>query len=133
MIELKYDQVNMLANEAIKVKGEDYVYIDPSGNQAGPHNMGGCWYVHGANDLTPGCIVGHIIHAAGVSLEDLREREMGASTLLESLENAAILKADKASRIYLIMVQRAQDLGTPWGAADMVARSAVSAMNDVSE
>lgn len=111
MIELSYGEILDHALAAIAEKGDDYVY------QA-PDDRSSCWYVHRTKfDATPGCIVGHILYRAGVSLDDLTKREGGVRSLLCSLKRGGILKVDDYGEIFLTVAQAIQDKKGVWVAA----------------
>lgn len=116
MIELSIDDVSRLVAKVIVKKGSGYVYSNPS-------TPFSCFYVHDkySDDPKPGCIVGHILHEAGGSLEDLSMREASVRNLLKLLEKDGILKVDSDARNYLIIIQALQDNKIPWGKADSMA------------
>jgi hypothetical protein len=133
MIELSYTQVCNLASEAVSDKPVGYIYCNQNGEQATPIDSSFCTYVHEGEDGedSPGCIVGHIMHAAGVPLDVLKRNEVGAQSLLRDLERSEILVTDRASWLFLAATQRAQDLGTPWSAAVQIGTAAVGAQHYV--
>jgi hypothetical protein len=108
MIELTLARTKELLAEAVTLKGEDYVYVNRDGEQAG-HDTS-CHYVHGDQ---PGCIVGHVLHRAGVSLADLSNYEgQGAEDPASQLTDAG----GEVVRL-LAFAQEHQDRGVPWGEA----------------
>ncbi|MFF3363612.1 hypothetical protein [Streptomyces misionensis] len=110
MIELTLARAKELLAEAVAEKGADYVYTGPDGEQGNPDRAAECYYVHGQQ---PGCIVGNVLHRAGVSLADLAQYEgQAAEDPVEQLT-----KANVAAVRLLISVQELQDRGTPWGEA----------------
>lgn len=111
MIELSYGEILDYARAAIAEKGDDYVYHASDGGSS-------CWYVHRLEGVdTPGCIVGNILHQAGVPLNELARREGGLIGLLSSLEQAEILKVDSDTEIFLSVAQAVQDRKGTWGSA----------------
>ncbi|MFF5471025.1 hypothetical protein [Streptomyces achromogenes] len=115
MIELTLDRVKELLNEAVAEKGADYVYTTPDGKQGTPEYQPTCLYVHGDK---PGCIVGHALHRAGVSLSLLLEEEQDdASSVLRSLAQLGVLSYTDGVSQLLYEAQQRQDHGTSWGEA----------------
>jgi hypothetical protein len=116
-IELTLDRTKELLAEAVALKGADYVYTTPDGEQGNPDTQPICWYVHGEE---PGCIVGHALHAAGVPLGRLREEERNdAGGVLRSLHGDSRLRFTHEDGVaeLLAAVQQDQDSGVPWGEA----------------
>ena len=108
MIELTLARAQELLAEAVAEKGEGFIYTNRNGVPAGDGVT--CHYVHGDQ---PGCIVGHVLHKAGVSLDALKEYEgQGAEHPVTDLTNAP----EDACRL-LSYAQEYQDRGIPWGAA----------------
>jgi hypothetical protein len=113
--------VTRLMEEAVALKGEDYVYEQPTSN---PDDILSptCYYVW---DNQPSCIVGHVLYAAGVPLDDLHEHEGNAALMVA----AALIPEwndgkDDSSRVgptrlvrALDKAQSAQDSGSTWGEA----------------
>lgn len=115
MIELSLDKAKELLAEAVALKGEDYVYTTPDGMQGSEDYQPYCLYVH---DDQPGCIVGHVLHAAGVSLPVLLAEETNdAEGALRNLARENTLNYEDGVSQLLQDVQGAQDKGTPWGEA----------------
>lgn len=109
MIELTLDKAKELLAEAVALKGEDYVYTTPEGVQGTEDGFPICLYVHGDQ---PGCLVGHVLAAAGAPLATLAEHEnAAASDLLWALYD----KYSDDVSLLLTEAQRAQDLGRSWG------------------
>lgn len=119
MIVLTVAKVKELLAEAVALKGADYVYTTPDGLQGTPEDQPVCLYVHGDQ---PGCIVGHALYSAGISLARLREEERNdAEGVLRNLRHDLMYEEGVPS--LLQDVQQAQDQGTPWGQA---VRSAIA-------
>ena len=113
MIQLTLERTKQLLAEAVAEKGADYVYTTPDGEQGNEDVSPNCFYVHG---FQPGCIVGHVLHKAGVSLASLREEESNnASGVLSSLRPD--LPYEPGVDVLLNEAQQAQDQGVPWGEA----------------
>lgn len=112
-INLTLDYTEELLRQAVADRGEDFVYEKPDGSNQ-------CMYVHSDG---PGCIVGYVLHAAGVSLEALSEHEgTYASNLIYYLLGEEIIdSADREATGLLDDIQDRQDAGVPWG--DAVGRS----------
>jgi hypothetical protein len=118
VIELTYDMTLRYVADSINEKDLDYIYPRPDGE--------GCYYVHSVNhEMVAGCLVGHVLHRAGVTLGELHLREGAVSDLIKSLKASEILTMDEKSRQYLIILQAIQDGGTPWGKASSPAATAV--------
>lgn len=110
-----------LLKRAVDEKGEDYVYVTPSGERAG--NGASCLYFH---DEQPGCIVGHALHYVGIKREDLIfedkyglndlnvETGINEPHLVGLLRDCNVEFTDEAHAI-LTRAQSEQDSGTPWG------------------
>lgn len=113
MPKLTMELANELLDKAIADRGADYVY-EPDENAA---KLGQCNYVHGDQ---PGCIVGHVLHQFGVSLETLKQSE-GASA--RSVLSRVAPFTNKYVRDLLADVQDYQDNGYSWGESVRRARS----------
>lgn len=112
-IELTLDRTKELLAEAVALKGADYVYTTPDGEQGNPDTSPICSYVHGEE---PGCIVGHVLHSAGIPLAELRGEERNdASGALRGLRGT--LHYEDGVAELLMAVQQDQDSGVPWGEA----------------
>ena len=110
MEELTYDRAVELAREVVAEFGEDYVYPE---NQKRPETEGclpSCVYVH---EGCPSCLVGHILHRHGVSLEDLSQNEFRGAWFVSG-EWAG---ADEKARTFLEGAQGSQDNGDTWAVA----------------
>lgn len=109
--------VTRLMEEAVALKGEDYVY-----EQRKPDDFGEtCDYIR---DGQPSCIVGHVLVAAGVRPEVLSNHEgEGAYSAINTLahcggqEGLIEWAADNDLRSALNDAQGAQDAGRTWGEA----------------
>lgn len=128
-IVLDLAKAQFLVDQAIKQKGEDYVYPRAGG--------GSCVYVdtvieHGPEygeirevPTCPSCLVGYALVKAGVDQEWFLEREINdgsASEVLGALRDDGIIMRDDEVEEYFSTVQRNQDAGVPWGEADKRAR-----------
>jgi hypothetical protein len=108
MIELTLEKAIELVEQAIADRGEDYVYERPE-------DVEECQYVHGDE---PGCIVGYILHAAGVDLGTLHDNEgIWASFVTNNLAMQNVLAADYGVACFLDSIQGEQDRGKTWGQA----------------
>lgn len=108
-INLTLDYTKELLRQAVADRGEDFVYEKPEGAEQ-------CMYVH---EDGPGCIVGYVLHAAGVPLEALNEHENTyASKMVRYLLDEEIIdSADEWAMDLLNTVQDRQDNGVSWGLA----------------
>lgn len=119
MIEITFDSAVKAMQEAIELKGPKYAYVNPNGVETGDGAM--CFYVDTARNA-PSCAVGHVLHAHGVSIDDLRGVEMEDATgALGSLEEDEILVCENRAINLLQDIQYTQDRGMTW--ADSLAES----------
>jgi hypothetical protein len=95
---------------AMKERGADFVYEKPNAAKE-------CLYVHADN--TPGCIVGLVLHNAGVPLSTLAKYEGTAARALIIclLDEQVVDSADSEALYFLDALQMHQDDTTPWGDA----------------
>lgn len=106
MFELTLDKAKELVLKAIEEKGEGYVYENPDGHDS-------CSYVHGD---VPGCLVGHVLFAAGVPLEWMSDLEGdSASGVLGLAEIGGLLATSGSVRTFLRDIQECQDSENTWG------------------
>lgn len=129
MIEITEALVLDLLNEAVAEKGEDHVYENPDA-------PGMCTYVHGyqtvagpegesetvqVEPLTPGCIVGNVLHRAGIPLELFQQLEINddtpADAALRHLADQGFLTYTGRAQSVLAVAQSHQDKYASWGAA----------------
>jgi hypothetical protein len=110
---LSYDRTVQLLREVIGEFGEDHTYpIYPMERLSDGRQLR-CFYVR--NDQ-PSCIVGHVLHCAGMPLEDLRKVEgYGPTDTLAPVQFARW--ADPEALDLLAEVQVQQDEGATWGEA----------------
>lgn len=119
MIEITFDSAVKAMQEAIELKGPKYVYINPDGQEAGAGAM--CFYADTVRNA-PSCAVGHVLHAHGVSIDDLRMVEMEDSHgALLSLKEDEVLVYENRAMDLLYGIQLMQDRGMTW--ADSLAES----------
>lgn len=122
MIDIDLAAAQRLVNEAIELKGADYIY---------PKQNGSCKYVHFdgffeedtdeyvTTSQEPGCIVGYAMWIAGVPLEELRrDNEDSAVGLASNLQHRGKVAFSAEAVDYLSMVQISQDKGATWGNSD---------------
>lgn len=117
MIELTYDKAVELLDAAVAEKGTDYVYLAPDVDH------GACLYVH-PDDSDPkkpgscGCIVGYVLHKAGVPLEAMFGVHADSGSLLNDLQGKEIVaKVDGRTRALLRKAQVHQDQEAAWSTA----------------
>lgn len=137
-VHIDFEKAQSLVAECIAEKGEDYVYPKQSGAS--------CMYVHGIEEIpddenaydytedfskaTPGCIVGAVMHKAGISLEDLGKgsrNESGSFDLISNLEYDELVTVSDQAANYLANAQTSQDREVPWGVAAKLAAEGKSA------
>lgn len=118
MIEIDYSRAVELAKIATAFKGEDYVYTNDMGEQAGEGGWTDCYNTHtdGDGNLTPGCLVGSIFHLSGVPLERI-PREGSAQLVTDELrrDGEETVLVTKKALVFLNQAQSYQDRGTTWG------------------
>jgi hypothetical protein len=131
MIELTLQRVKDLAKQVVGEKSDDFVYVDRGGIKADRYGSANCSYVHvhkDFDDLTgavPGCLVGQILHRAGVTIEQLSLGDSylnggcshSADELLEDLKRADRISYQGSVATFLRDLQDAQDKGKTWHAA----------------
>lgn len=122
--ELTPELARSLMEQAVESKGRGYIYeqpvisFDDDGNRViipaeeydeGEH-VQTCLYV---NNGAPSCLVGHVLHMAGVPLGALEEFEdSSASTVTRALTTTTERVVEA-----LLQAQEAQDHGVSWGEA----------------
>lgn len=130
MIEITKELALKLLAEAVAEKGETYVYSNPTSQD--------CMYVHGyapvldetgdetgereqVEDLTPGCLVGDVLHRAGVPLRLFERLDINYDTpadhALSDLRLHGVLEYTPEASSVLLAAQSAQDTKRSWGAA----------------
>lgn len=93
-----------LLTKFVEEKGADYVYAAPN------EESEACLYVYNG---APSCLVGHVLVAAGVPFEEIKEvEETSAHTAVPRLLDVSVDLADA-----LDAAQKKQDGGRPWGEA----------------
>jgi hypothetical protein len=126
---ITFQDAHRAVKEAVKAKGEDYVYMNPT--SAEPDAPGPCSYVHGD---TPGCIVGHALHNLGVSIDLLRAMDCSDEPIIDTayeleLVPAGVTMTEKAIQFFTA-AQMHQDMRARWGEA---LRAAELATADLTE
>lgn len=114
MIELTLEETKRLLNEAVEERGAEYVY--PNATKDGDST---CRYVHYQPDGdTPGCIVGWVLHKAGIPLPELSKSEgENAVAAVRRLGINGLLRTDPEVSTLLRKVQGWQDHAASWGKA----------------
>jgi len=119
-IKLQYDALLASAQALVETVGPDYVYVTPDGEPADDGYNQQCLYVHNNGEASvPGCLVGTLLHSAGVPLGVMKDFEgEDAHQLITGLKEYGILadipgKADE----FLQFAQARQDVGTTWANA----------------
>lgn len=106
------------ALDAAALMPEGYIYTNPDGEVAGdldsPHGIG-CSYFDD-EDGSPSCLVGHILHAAGVTAQHIPcgYSGSGSRTLVEELGEREGLMVDADASFFMSTIQNLQDSGVPW-------------------
>lgn len=114
--ELTHEQIQAIMEDLVEQYGPDFVYERRSDIHGTPQ----CWYTSVRDDdsVEPSCLVGQVLHRAGVGLIYLREREgCSASSVLDELQTDALLLTSTRTVTALAMAQKVQDNGGTWGAA----------------
>lgn len=134
MIDIDIDRAKALVQECIAERGAEYTY-EKEGYS--------CKYVHGVgydedewgdgeenfSNATPGCLVGAVLHKAGVPLEKMgtyARNDEGSYDLIEHLTADGLVHVSQEANNFLGNVQSSQDAGAPWGqAAEVAARGMI--------
>lgn len=112
-------RVRELFAAALADRGEGYVYQRPAQGDA-------CLYWHNPSSETqppgvagqPGCLVGYVLHAAGVPGTTLAANEgQDSSTVCDRLRAAGVVTVTYRAKSLLSDAQERQDDGAPWGEA----------------
>lgn len=93
-----------LLREVVAEAGRDFLAVDM------------CTYVHVSGDC-PHCIVGRVLHRAGVTLDDLSYMDNVTPTNIERVVLPARVRVTRPARMVLARAQHVQDWGHPWGQA----------------
>lgn len=118
MIELTLARTNELLDEIVSDFGADYAY---------PYTV--CRYVQESPaGPAPSCLVGHVLHRAGVPLDALA-LNAPADVKVQILTAHGILRAEPDAVRLLTNAQRAQDKHTPWGDSVTAGRAYLEAYN----
>lgn len=128
-IALDFEKVKSLVEESIADRGKDYVYAKEEGSCRYVHDVRSKWdyntedYDVEFGDASPGCLVGDVLHRAGVSLGALyRVNTDGVQEAIGSLVYYDILGTlEERTLNYLSNLQASQDRGAPWGLANEAA------------
>lgn len=129
MIEITEQMVRDLLPEAVATRGAGHVspLFLPTGLASGPGALSAtedpdrkygsmCRYV-APDGESPQCIVGTILHLAGVPLETLSNHEgKGSWDLMEKLLVTGVARVSDNARNLLSDLQGSQDSGMTWGA-----------------
>lgn len=113
-----------------------FTLLDEVVEEAGPHHVQReCMYAEQDDEgnLVPGCIVGRVLHKAGVPVEVLAEMDESArtedkardtefDTIVLSEEYSAEFTINTDAMVMLREAQRVQDCIKPWGQAARRAR-----------
>jgi hypothetical protein len=126
MIDIDLDKAKALVDECIAERGAEYVY-EKEGSS--------CKYVHGVDEsiedewgdtvenftnATPGCLVGAVLHKAGIPLDKMgtySRNDEGSYDLIEHLTSDELVTVSQEANNFLGNVQSSQDAGAPWGQA----------------
>lgn len=123
-LELTLEKAKSMVDEAIRDKGSDFVYKRMPGMDCQYVHEGVVWdadleeYVQDESVYEPGCIVGYVLHKAGISLATMQASEgNNAEELLDRLERHGLLTVEAEAVEFLNSVQDLQDSGNSWGSA----------------
>lgn len=116
MIDINYARAMELVDQAIEQRGADYVYTNEDGDKAVPHGFVNCYNWHEDEDgsVIPGCIVGTVLHMAGVPLDEMG-KEDGWEDVENNLSHTETLRATRKASKLLEYIQYEQDKGNTWG------------------
>ena len=118
MFTLNLSQAYQLAEQAVKERGESFIYRPAQRQISAGMYTGNCAYFH---DDGPGCIVGYMMHLMGFNLKQLRACAIdpgavnGSSIGTVHAMVGAHLTPEALS--FLAVLQARQDDGWPWGEA----------------
>jgi hypothetical protein len=119
MINLTLKDVLHEAHELVVILGDTYKYERV---EVEDRSRPVCMYVkqtEGGKEK-PSCLVGHILHSLGVSLDDLKTQEhKPASTALCNLRANGVVSVGEGVEDALSYMQNAQDVGHTWAYAVM--------------
>jgi hypothetical protein len=117
MAEIRIDATRAieLLREVVAESGEDYRY-ELIETPYGPV----CHYAH---DDAPSCLVGHALHRAGVTVEQLASLDKHDNHIASVELPAEVEITDEAQDVFAV-AQDTQDDGKPWGVALSVAERA---------
>lgn len=118
VVYLDADRALELMREVVVEFGEDYVY--PAGGFE--ENLASCVYVR---DGQCSCLVGHVLHRAGATLEQLQELDNAWDPEINRVE-FDWLRLTEDARHALTEAQDEQDQGHTWGDALTRATSSLS-------
>ena len=123
-LELTLEKAKSMVDDAIRDKGSDFVYKRMPGMDCKYVHEGVVWdadieeYVSDESVYEPGCIVGYVLHKAGIPLATLQGSEgNNAEELLDRLERHGLVKVETEAADFLNSVQDLQDSGNSWGSA----------------
>lgn len=108
-LDLDFDRAVQLAREVIADYGEQHIYV----HVADAEGDATCVYV---DEGSCSCLVGHILHRAGVPLAALESHNnlgVGDDLFLTDVG----VTADDRTADFLSHLQDSQDSGKPWGSA----------------
>lgn len=110
---LSYDETLSALMEIALAAPMGYVYVNPTGDRAGETAaLINCYYFDYETD-EPSCIIGHLLHKLGITLE--RDRNsMYAGSILDYLRSEGLLTVSDKARDLILYTQSAQDRGVPW-------------------
>ena len=137
MLELDLEKAQFLVDQAIKQKGEEYVYEkDEYGNCSyvhyeeivvgGPDEWGDVQKEPDLGTCKMGCLVGAALIKGGIAPEWFVESGMNtesAADVLSSLNRHGLISYTEEAERYLSRLQESQDKGAPWRIADALSRS----------
>ncbi len=112
MIKIDYDTAVKDVEEIIKGR-EDYIYVNPFGQEANLKNQIDCMYFD-PETTQPSCIVGHVFAKHGLTLEDISEAN---DNCIMDAADYGNMNIQPTARLFLEEIQRNQDVGVPWGLA----------------
>lgn len=113
---IKYDDMLSKLNDAVKLKGPDYVY--PRNTNSDYVDGGDCLYVY---EGQPDCIAAHAYVGFGVSLGHLAEYEAMSIDVVPLKVGDEVIEVTEKAEILIRRAQRLQDDGMSWGEAVVAA------------
>lgn len=126
-IDLTPEVAISLMEKAVEKRGANYVYQQVKKKDAYGWENEACVYEHKG---APSCLVGEVLHEAGVTLSALKRFDKTDTGGITSLVDDGVLSIPKVTAQVLGVAQEAQDGGETWGGALRRAKVSAAALTD---